>query len=208
MGRYQLSKYYEKTDICPAYATALLLHPSKRAQYIYTKWFTKWHNAAFDAARQIWAEYKDRPLFIQSPQSKLLPDERPTRFQALCTELEVANMPSEGDELNHFIFQEPIKIIGTALDWWCRVEQRQQYPRLHQMAIDILSILPCSNKIKSVFSGVKRVTLWETGSLHIDNVEIHELLWNWNKNGLLQDEEQVEELLKKTTARTLRGAQR
>ena len=123
MGWYQLSKYYEKTDICSAYATALLLHPSKRARYIHTKWFTKWHSAAFGAACQIWAEYKDRPLFIQSPQSTLLPDERPTRFQALCAELEVANMPSEEDEINRFIFQELIKIIGTALDWWCRVER-------------------------------------------------------------------------------------
>jgi hypothetical protein len=42
-------------------------------------------------------------------------------------------------------------------------------------------------------------------SLHIDTVDIHELLWNWNKNGLLQDEEQVEELFKKTSGSQLTG---
>ena len=67
------------------------------------------------------------------------------------------------------------------------------------MAIDILSIPPCSYKIKGVLSGIRRATLWERGSLHIDTVEIHELLWNWNKNGLV-DEKKVEELFKKTAA--------
>jgi hypothetical protein len=197
MGWYQLSKYYEKTDECPVYATAILLHPSKRARYIHTKWLTKWHSAAFGAARQIWEEYKDRPLLVQAPQSTPLSNNPPTQFQALCAELEVANMSSAEDELNHFIFQEPIKIVGTPLDWWCREEQRHRYPRLQQMAIDILSIPPYSDKTESVFSGVRRATSWVRGSSHIDIVEIQELLENWNKNGLLQEEEQVEELLKK-----------
>ena len=34
MGWIQLRKYYEKTDECPAYATAFFLHPVYRARYI------------------------------------------------------------------------------------------------------------------------------------------------------------------------------
>jgi hypothetical protein len=109
-------------------------------------------------------------------------------------------MPSEEDELSHFIFREPTKFVGTPLDWWYREDQRQQYPCLHQMAIDILSIPPCSEKIESVCSGVESATSWKSGSSHINIVEIQELIENWNKNGLLQEEEQVDELLKKAAA--------
>jgi hypothetical protein len=63
-----------------------------------------------------------------------------------------------------------------------------------------LSIPPLSDKIEGVFSGVRRVILWERASLNIETVNIQELLGNWNKNGLLHEDEYVNKLLIKATA--------
>ncbi|PVH91276.1 hypothetical protein DM02DRAFT_664169 [Periconia macrospinosa] len=68
------------------------------------------------------------------------------------------------------------------------------------MAIDILSIPPLSDKIEGVFSGVRRAIPWERGSLDMETIQIQELIGNWNKNGLLHEEEYVNELLMKATA--------
>ena len=68
------------------------------------------------------------------------------------------------------------------------------------MAIDILSIPPLSDKIEGVFSGVRRAIPWERGSLHMETVQIQELLGNWNKNGLLHEDEYVNELLTEAMA--------
>lgn len=68
------------------------------------------------------------------------------------------------------------------------------------MAIDILSIPPLSDNIERVFSGVRRSTLWERGRLHMDTVEVQELLCNWNKNGLLQEDPYTVEILSAAAA--------
>ena len=114
--------------------------------------------------------------------------------------LEVTDHNEEDDELERFLNGVPTPIFGTPLQWWTREEQRAEYPRLHQMAIDILSIPPLSDKIEGVFSGVRRAIPLERGSLNMETVQIQELLGNWNKNGLLYEDEYVNELLIKATA--------
>lgn len=199
MGWIQLRKYYEKTDECPVYATALLLHPAYRARYINANWLEEWRPSAFESARTIWAEYKDRPIALRS-QLKQTSDKPPTKFESLRRALEVTDNNKEDDELERFLNGVPTQIFGTPLQWWTREEQRAEYPRLHQMAIDILSIPPLSDKIEGVFSGVRRATPWERGSLNMETVQIQELMGNWNKNGLLHGDEYVNELLMKATA--------
>ena len=177
MGWIQLRKYYEKTDECPAYATALLLHPAYRARYINTNWLEEWRPSAFESARTIWAEYKDRPVTSRF-QSIQVSDKPPTKFESLRRALEVTDHNKEEDELEKFLNGAPTPIFGTPLQWWTRDEQRAEYPRLHQMAIDILSIPPLSDKIEGVFSGVRRAIPWERGSLHMETVQIQELIGN------------------------------
>ena len=199
MGWIQLRKYYEKTDECPAYATALLLHPAYRAKYINTNWLEEWRPSAFELARIIWAEYKDRPI-VSRFQSIQVSDRPPTKFDSLRRALKVTDHNEDEDELEKFLNGAPTPIFSTPLQWWTRDEQRAQYPRLYQMAIDILSIPPLSDKIEGVFSGVRRAIPWERGSLHMETVQIQELIGNWNKNGLLHEDEYVNELLMEAAA--------
>jgi hypothetical protein len=43
----------------------------------------------------------------------------------------------------------------TALEWWCQDQQRQRWPRLSYMALDILSIPAMSDEAERVFSGAR-----------------------------------------------------
>ena len=76
------------------------------------------------------------------------------------------------------------------------------------MAIDILSIPPLSDDIERAFSGVRRSTPWERGRLHMDTVEVQELLCNWHKNGLLQEDPYTVEILSAATAVVTAAAER
>ena len=50
---------------------------------------------------------------------------------------------THGDDLLVFMEQENIDIGDhSPLEWWYLSEQRQRYPRLYRMAIDIFTIPP------------------------------------------------------------------
>jgi hypothetical protein len=65
--------------------------------------------------------------------------------------------PSSGDkymDYNNKESYDPRK--GGALAWWCQPTQRQRWPKLSLMAIDILSIPLMSDEPERVFSGARR----------------------------------------------------
>jgi hypothetical protein len=68
----------------------------------------------------------------------------------------VARSTSEGEykDYNSQDSHSPRKI--GALAWWLQDAQRQRWPRLALMAIDILSISPMSDEPERVFSGARR----------------------------------------------------
>ena len=57
-----------------------------------------------------------------------------------------------------------------------------------------------TDKLEGVFSGVRRAIPWELGSLNMETVQIQELIGNWNKNGLVHEDDYVNELLMTATA--------
>lgn len=183
MGWFVLDKYYKSSDEAPAYCTALLLHPRRRYRYIDTNWANTWKAPALAAAREIWANYKDRPV-TQIQGIEYQPQEELSEFERLAQELDVLDNDDEDeDEFERFIYSKPTKIMCSPLEWWCKEEQRSQFPRLHQMAIDILSIPPMSDEAERVFSGVRRTISWDRARLGAWVVEI---LGHWSKHGLIK----------------------
>jgi hypothetical protein len=114
MGWIQLSKYYEKTDECPIYVTALLLHPAYRVKYINTNWLEEWRPSVFKSVRIIWAEYKDRPI-VSRFQLIRVSDKPPTKFETLRRALKVIDQNEEEDELEKFLKGAPTLIFSTPL---------------------------------------------------------------------------------------------
>lgn len=94
--------------------------------------------------------------------------------------------PSSGDEYMDYNNEEPYKAgLGGALAWWCQPTQRQRWPKLSFMAIDILSIPPMSDEPERVFSGARRTVSWDRGQLEPETIELRECLKHWKTSGIL-----------------------
>jgi hypothetical protein len=63
--------------------------------------------------------------------------------------------------------------------------QRQRWPWLSYMAIDILSIPAMSDELERVFSGARRTILWERGQMELETLEMTECLKHWKRSGIL-----------------------
>lgn len=183
MGWFILDKYYFKTDETPVYSAALLLHPSKRLKYLRQNWQRDWHANAISKAQQIWSRYKDHPV-AKAPAETATG--QMTAYERLAQSLDVTETHDYEDELEKFINGTPCKIAVSPLTWWTREEQRMEYPRLHKMAIDVLSIPPMSDKAERVFSGARRTVSFDRARLGADTIEMTECLGNWNKNDLIR----------------------
>ncbi len=110
--------------------------------------------------------------------------EKDNQLQRLLQSIQVKTAPlTEKDDFNMFISDTPISIDCTPLEWWCRPMQRQRYPRLHRMAIDILSIPPGSPEPERTFSGARRTASWDRLRLTIRNIEKVECIGNWLREG-------------------------
>ena len=75
-------------------------------------------------------------------------------FSCIALTLDKVARPASQDKYKDYNMQESYN-PGTngALVWWYQDTQRQRWPRLSLMAIDILSIPAMSNEPKRVFSG-------------------------------------------------------
>jgi hypothetical protein len=94
--------------------------------------------------------------------------------------------PASGDEYIDYNSQDSF-LLGaqTALEWWCQDTQTTRWPKLSRMAIDILSILPVSDKPKRVFSGCRRTIQWDRGQLEPETIKWRECLKQWKKSKIL-----------------------
>lgn len=184
MGWFVLDKYYFKTDETPVYSAALLLHPSKRLKYLRQNWRADWQDGAINKTRQIWSQYKD--CVVETAQ-KDTPEIEMTVYDRLAQSLDVTEAGDDEDELEKFINGSPCKITTSPLAGCTRAEQRMEYPRLHKMALDVLSIAPMSDKAERVFSGTRRTISFDRARLGAETIEMTECLGSWKKNDLVGD---------------------
>jgi len=197
MGWFVLDKYYSLTDSSPAYAASILLHPRRRKQYLEKNWPVKWHAPAINKVNTLWQEeYEGRSVErpLQDPPEDTASDNSVSTYEDMLDDLEVdtAQQPTNEDDLLMFITGK-VKILPkdvTPLEWWCRSEQRERYPRLSQMAIDIFSIPPMSAEVERIFSGARRTLSWDRASLSPDTVEMIECLGHWLSQDYVEHEDE------------------
>lgn len=191
MGWYLINKYYHRTDEAPVYAAALLLDPSKRLAYMKQNWMDEWIQPSVTAATQIWTrDYATIVLETIEPvvESMPPPPKRPSNeLDRLLGEIAVKTVISvDLDDFDTFINASPINTSYTPLAWWSQPEQRSRYPRLHQMAIAILSIPAESAEPERIFSGARRTCTWDRLSITCETLELIECLGSWMKQDLIR----------------------
>ena len=74
-----------------------------------------------------------------------------------------------------------------ALEWWCQDQQRERWPQLSLMAIDILSIPAMSDEPERVFSGARRTLSWDRAQLGPETLERAECLKHWKRSGISEE---------------------
>lgn len=193
MGWFILDKYYNMTDQVPVYAAALLLDPRRRAAYIKKNWPEEWYEPALTAAGTFWKENFNISALENPPSTPVsmgppLRKKELNEFALLMQEMDVVTADTQDiDDFRVFAELPATRIDCTSpLEWWCRFEQRQRYPKLSRMAIAILSIPAESSEPERVFSGARRTLSWDRGSLTPRNVERVECIANWLKEGLIR----------------------
>ncbi|KAH7460529.1 hypothetical protein FOMA001_g19543 [Fusarium oxysporum f. sp. matthiolae] len=174
----KFEKYYQLTEQAPVYVAGILLHSALRKSYLSEQWKRNpaWVSNAVKAVRKIWStEYK----------SYQLPDEQQEKGQELDEfdrwRQKVYSTASEvKDEFDRFIYGSQVGIgQQTALQWWLEPTQREKFPLLCRMAIDIFCIPPMSTEAERIFSGARRQVRWDRSSMSTKMVEAGECIKSW-----------------------------
>jgi hypothetical protein len=190
----KFEKYYKKMQQNSVYAAAIILHPNRKIKYIEKNWSRDLQRSAIKSVKELWERYResDPPGRIITASDDFDFDmsslaERLDDFDLAAKEVDV-DLPSN-DEYKTFLAQGNIKITESALDWWLLDAQRTTWPRLSQMAIDVLSIPAMSDEPERVFSGARRTISWERAKLGSLNIERTECLKHWMRADLVSTDD-------------------
>jgi hypothetical protein len=177
----------------PFYVAALVLNPMFRTRYINLHWLRKWRALALAKVKKLWERYREAKIpalttipFSYEKQNKGEAAKPLDTYDRIKASLETVARPASEDEYEDYNSQESYD-PGTkgALAWWCQDTQRQRWPRLSLMAIDILSIPLMSDEPERVFSGARRTVSWDRGQMEPETMERRECLKHWKKSGIL-----------------------
>ena len=72
----------------------------------------------------------------------------------------------------------------SAVEWWSQPTQRQTFPALSQLAVDVLSAFAMSAESERTFSKARRTTSWERSQLSANTIKCSELLKDWLRRGV------------------------
>ncbi|OLL23796.1 putative AC transposase [Neolecta irregularis DAH-3] len=174
---YLFDKYYDLTDDSPAYAAAILLHPSLRKSYLDKKWShqAQYIPSTIENVRKLWKKEYKMERVVQTEEVNA------SKFQNWRKEIYEDDIV---DEYQNFINAPRHKIVGTALDWWLEPTQQAMYPNLSHMAMDIFSIPPMSVEAERIFAGARRTMSWTRCTLGGRMVEQTECLKSWVREQL------------------------
>lgn len=175
----------------PLYATALILYPSRRTRYIEANWPKKWVKSTLENVKRLWEKYREATpsaaILVSLSYGNISKELKELNaFNQIAQSLGTYTRPASQDEYEDYCSREPYSISQlSALEWWCEDTQRQRWPRLSYIAIDILLILAISDELERVFSGARRTITWERGQLDPENIEMTECLKHWKRSGIL-----------------------
>jgi hypothetical protein len=202
LGWDKLNEYYTRLDETPAYYASAILNPVSRWGYFENSWTNKtqllWLHEAKRMVRQLWEEeYKPLP-------TPAMPDEEPPlkrlrvmsaleRHRAYRTSSLSGRSSSlehslnmDYDEYDHWLSSPDVKNDPLVTDpiqyWW---ERRKDYPRLSQMALDLLSVPPMSAECERLFSVAGQMVSPLRTRLEASTIGITQTLRSWVRNGLI-----------------------
>jgi hypothetical protein len=183
----KLDEYYTLTSDSPVYVAALVLHPGHKWKYINERWDRDdWKESAKDAFKSFYETYWQNPE--AEADSFPVKEERPgsreyDEFQAWMTPHGYYTSQDVAvDDYDSYLTTPPMK-ISNPIAWWR--EQQATYPKLAQMAFDVLSIPAMSAECERVFSQAKLVVNDTRNRMTNDTIDAIQCLKNWTNQGAI-----------------------
>jgi hypothetical protein len=187
----KLDEYYNLTNDSPVYVAALVLHPGHKWKYINERWDRDdWKKSAKDDFKSFYERYwQNREVEADSQPVK---EERPgsreyDEFQAWMTPHGYYTSQDVAvDDYDSYLIAPPMK-ISNPITWWR--EHQATYPKLAQMAFDLLSIPAMSAECERVFSQAKLVVNDMRNRMTDDTIDAIQCLKNWSSQGAIDWED-------------------
>lgn len=184
---FAFDKYYQRIDDTGIYAAALLLHPNCRKSYLEAEWKKSWVNSGIRRAKELWSKYSDS-------EAEAIEDDNLTAFEMWrANRQKKQRLGKASDEFTRFINAPEDNIKIPVLDWWQQPQQKEAYPRLQRMAIDVLTAPATSADGERVFSNGRRVIPWTRASLNPSTIEEILCMKHWMMSGLIDEHMELED---------------
>jgi hypothetical protein len=184
---FAFDKYYRRIDDTGIYAAALLLHPNCRKSYLDTEWKKSWVTSGVRRAKEIWSKYSDN-------EEEAVEDDNLTEFELWRLHRQKKQrFGKANDEFTRFINAPADNIKTPVLEWWQQPSQKEAYPRLQKMAIDVLTAPATSADGERVFSHGRRVIPWTRSLLSASTIEEILCMKYWMMCGLIDESMELED---------------
>lgn len=175
----QLERYRSLFDHTPVYWAAAILHPSLGARWV-TRVEPFKANLIIDRFRSFFFDGWAISEQHQQPQATDFPDQRDGSLPDLLPNDFYEN-PTKSDgpavhELNTWLGRAPEKLDNPIAFWQ---QQKQAFPLISRMAIDILTIPSMSAECERIFSQAKLTIGSQRHSLADETLEAIECLKHW-----------------------------
>ncbi|KAK2468861.1 hypothetical protein H9L39_19453 [Fusarium oxysporum f. sp. albedinis] len=179
----KLDKYRNLMERSVVYWAAMILHPGYGIGFLQLRLPNQ-----VDSILRDFRDYFDRH-YAQGNQAPVSPDSPPA-FHGSKLLLRNANFPKKArkeapDEINLYLQMVPEEDFKEEqlLQWW--LGRKTQFPRLFNMAMDLLSISAMSSENERVFSAAKLTISSQRNALHWVTVEALQCLRNWARTGAI-----------------------
>ena len=179
----KLDTYYALTDETPVYLAALVLHPGQKWRYFEQKWaeHDDWLQDAKEKMKAFYQEYwQDLPVATMPAARPRSAEHRELApFQLWLTPHDYyAADEVPVDEYEAYMVSRPVP-FDHPLEWW-RANQ-STYPRLAQMAFDLLSIPAMCAECERVFSQAKLTLVPQRNRMMESTLNALRCLKDWGR---------------------------
>jgi hypothetical protein len=184
-------EYYAKLDASPAYIAATTFHPAYTWRFIESHWSNRkrWVDSSKKAVRSLWTStYKQHStLENMSPQkvhTQELTGPEAYRTRGLNTARGKSRRALIEDEFDRYYANQTQVETDRPLEWW-RTYGVKEYPRLAQMALDILSIPAMSDEPERVFSRLGLMITKRRNRLDHSIIQAANCLHSWDRADII-----------------------
>jgi hypothetical protein len=175
----KLRRYLDKMDQTPLYWAAQILLPGCRMRWI--ERFFAGDNTRISALKAQFQAFFDRQQpVVGEPEVQAQPLAQANPFRGFGNDFfDPPEAIQQQDEVAIYL-SEPVRPVEDPVRWW--MENKARFPRLSQLAMEVLSIPPCSTECERCFSEARCALGQQRQSTGWETLGRIQCIKNWQRN--------------------------